>query len=250
MICSKISEMIGFECHPLSDDGSVAMIDTPFVFSDGDEMPVFVEKVAGQVRFFDDGNVILHFRGRGVSMDDKRQTRFLKNIAEPNGVQLNEMGELEIWSKAEAAPSAFAKYMATLLAVRAWEVGQEGVVTDTSLFLDEVTMCLRAWQPQASIRDGREYAGISGHTYKMDLEFDGRPVLAVGTHSAAVNSAAKKLLDVNAAARDSRPDVLVVMDDRHDPELAKREGLVLESVCTVMMMTKLERNAKAPARMN
>jgi hypothetical protein len=245
MICSKISEMIGFECHPLSDDGSVAMIDTPFAFSDGDEIPVFVEKVAGQVRFFDDGNVILHFRGRGVSLDDNRQTRFLKNLAEPNGVRLNDMGELEIWTRAEDAPSAFAKYMSTMLAVCAWEVGQDGATTDTSLFLDEVTMCLRAWKPAAMIRDGKEFAGVSGHVYKMDLEFDGRAVLAIGTHPAAVSAAAKKLLDIGAATSNANIDILVVIDDRQDAELAKREGLVLESVANVLMMTRLERNANA-----
>jgi hypothetical protein len=250
MICSKISEMIGFECHPLSDDGNVAMIDTPFVFSDGDGVPVFVEKIAGQVRFFDDGNIIMHFRGRGVTLEDNRQTRFLKNLAEPNGVRLNDMGELEIWARAEEAPAAFAKYMSTILAVCAWEVEQDGATTDTSLFLDEVTMCLRAWKPHASFKEGREYVGVSGHSYRMDLEFDGRAVLAIGTHPATVSSAAKKLLDIGAATGNSDLDVLVVIDDRQDPDLAKREGLVLESVASVLMMTRLERNANAVQRPN
>jgi len=250
MICSKISEMIGFECHPLSDDGSVAMIDTPFVFSDGDGVPVFVEKVAGQVRFFDDGNVILHFRGRGVTLEDHRQTRFLKSLAESNGVRLNDMGELEIFAKADDAPAAFAKYISTILAVCSWEVDQHGVSTDTSLFLDEVTMCLRAWKPGASFGDGKEYAGVSGHKYKMDLDFDGRAVLAIGTHPATVSSAAKKLLDIGAATANEKLDVLVVIDDRHDAEAAKSEALILDSVATTLMMTRLEKNASLPHRLN
>ncbi|QYF94213.1 DUF1828 domain-containing protein [Massilia sp. PAMC28688] len=246
MICSKISELIGFECHPLSDDGSVAMIDTPFAFADGDGVPVYVEKLANQVRFFDDGNVILHFRGRGVTLDDHRHTRFLRNLAEPNGVQLNAMGELEIWAKADEAPAAFARYMSTLLAVCAWEVDQTGASTDTSLFLDEVTMCLRAWKPHASIGEGADYVGVSGQVYKMDLQLDGRAVLAIGTHPATVSTAAKKLLDISAATENAELDVLVVIDDRQDAELAKREGLVLDSVSSVLMMTRLERNANTP----
>lgn len=243
MICSKISEMIGFECHPLSDDGSVAMIDTPFVFADGDGIPVFVERLENHVRFFDDGNVILHFRGRGVTLDDHRHTRFLKNLSEPNGVQLNDMGELEIWARADEAPAAFARYMSTLLAVCAWEVNQTGAYTDTSLFLDEVTMCLRAWKPSASIEEGMDYTGVSGQVYRMDLQFDGRAVLAIGTHPATVSTTARKLLDISAATDNAKLDVLVVIDDRHDPDLAKREGLVLESVSSVLMMTRLEKNA-------
>ena len=250
MICSKISEMIGFECHPLSDDGSVAMIDTPFVFSDGDGVPVFVEKVGSQVRFFDDGNVILHFHGRGVTFDDNRRTRFLRNLAEPNGVSLNEMGELEIWAKADEAPAAFAKYISTILSVCSWELDQDGASTDTSLFLDEVTMCLRAWKPHASFGEGKEYAGVSGHKYKMDLEFDGRAVLAIGTHPATVNSAAKKLLDIGAATANEKLDVLVVIDDRRDPEAAKSESLILDSVASTLMMTRLEQNANSAHRVN
>jgi hypothetical protein len=95
------------------------------------------------------------------------------------------------------------------------------------------------------IRDGKEFAGVSGHVYKMDLEFDGRAVLAIGTHPAAVSAAAKKLLDIGAATSNANIDILVVIDDRQDAELAKREGLVLESVANVLMMTRLERNANA-----
>ena len=130
MICTHISEIIGLSCHPLSDDGNVAMIDTPFVFADGDNIPVFVEKLGGKVRFFDDGGAILHLRGRGVFLDDHRKTRFIKNLAGPNGVALSDMGELEIWTDSADAPAAFAKYVSTMLALVKWEHEQIGVGTD------------------------------------------------------------------------------------------------------------------------
>ena len=96
MICSTLSGLIGFTCQPLNDDGSVAMIDTPFAFPDGDGIPVFVEKPQGRTRFFDDGATIMHLLGRGVVLDDHRKTRLMKDLAEPNGVALTDMGELEI----------------------------------------------------------------------------------------------------------------------------------------------------------
>lgn len=71
------------------------------------------------------------------------------------------------------------------------------------------------------MREGREYVGVSGHAYKIDLEFDGRAVLAIGTHAASVNSAAMKLLDIGAATSNQKFDVSVVIDDRFDPEAAK-----------------------------
>lgn len=243
MICSNLSQMIGFTCHPLSEDGHVAMIRTPFTFPDGDGIPVFVEKLGTQVRFFDDGGVLLHFRGKGVSLDDQRKTRFVRTLAEPNGVKLNETGELEIWARAENASVAFEKYMATMLALSNWELDQDGVATDMSLFLDEVAMCLRSWKSAASLRDGVEVVGVSGHVYKMDLQFDDSAVLAVGIHPASISSTAKKLLDIRGANENEGFKVLVVIDDRRDPVTARREGLVLDSVANVLMMTRLEERA-------
>lgn len=243
MICSNISQMIGFTCHPLSEDGHVAMIRTPFTFPDGDGIPVFVEKLGTQVRFFDDGGVLMHFRGKGVSLDDQRKTRFVKSLGEPNGVLLNETGELEIWARTENASVAFAKYMATMLALSNWELDQEGVATDMSLFLDEVAMCLRSWKSTASLGDGVEVVGVSGHVYKMDLQFDDSAVLAIGIHPASISSTAKKLLDIRGANANEGFKVLVVIDDRRDPVTARREGLVLDSVANVLMMTRLEERA-------
>lgn len=242
MICSTLSTLIGFTCYPLSDDGSIAMIDAPFAFPDGDSIPIYVENAGGQIRFFDDGGAILHLMGRGISLEDKRKTRFIKTLASPYGVSLNDMGELEIFAPAAEAPAAFAKYISAMLSLSRWEHDQEGASTDTSLFIDEVVLCLRAWKPNATIGEGREYAGVSGHIYKMDIEFDGGSALALGTHPAAISAAAKKLLDIRSSTENEGLKVLVVIDDRHEPETAKKEGLILDSVANVMMMSKLERS--------
>jgi hypothetical protein len=247
MICSSISAMLGFECHPLTDDGRVAMIDTPFAFPDGDEIPVFVEKLAGQVRFFDDGGVITHLLGRGISLDDHRKTRFIKNLAEPNGVSLTELGELEIWARLEDAPTAFGKYISTMLALSSWEAHQAGVATDTSLYLDEVAMCLKSWKSAVPLNDGQDVTGVSGHVYTMDFNFDGKAVLAIGTHPATVGSTAKKLLDIRAATQNDGLKILLIIDDRRDADVARSEGLILDSLSNVMMMTQLQRRAQVGA---
>jgi hypothetical protein len=243
MICNRISEILGLTCHPLTDDGLVAMIDSPFRYPDGDELPIFVEKLGPQIRFFDDGGALLHLFSRGISLDDHRKTKFIKNIAEPNHVKLNDLGELEIWSNETDAPTAFANYIAAMLSLVKWEMDQIGVSTDISLFLDEVSMCLRAWKPNAQFTVGPEYTGISGHTYKLDFCVDREAVIAISPHHAAVSSAAKKMLDIRAVGGYADLKIIVIMDDRQEADLAKREGRVLESVGNVMMMSALERHA-------
>ena len=243
MICSRMSEMLGLACHPLSDDGLIATIASPFTYPDGDEIPIFVEKLGPQVRFFDDGEMLLHLLGRGLSLDDHRKTKFIKNFAEPNNVQLNEQGELEIWSTEEGAPAAFAQYISTLLTLSKWESEQIGVATDIALFLDEVAICLRAWKPQAKIIEAPEYTGISGHIYKLHFSVDGDAVLAVNPRHASVSSAAKKLLDIRAVDEQKSLKIFVIMDDRENKEAAKNEARVLGMVANVMMMSSLEGRA-------
>lgn len=243
MICSQISELLGFTCQPLSDDGSVALIDTPFSFEDGVSVNVFVEKTGSQIRFFDDGEILLHFLGRGVRLDGARQTRFIKTIADSHGVSFTEQGELEIWTSSLTASVAFASFTSTLVGLIEWEKGQIGVASDLSLLISEVALCLQAWKPVAKLTNNPAYTGISGHVYKLDFDFDGQGVIAITPHHAAVSSAIKKLVDILSAPNNQKMKIMVVIDDRQDPVGAAKESLILDAVSNVMSMTALEKQA-------
>jgi hypothetical protein len=90
MICNNLTNLLGVECVPLNEAGNVAFISTPFSFDDGEGVPVFAEVVAGQVRFFDDSGVMMHFIGRGVRLDDRKRLRFITTAAEAGGARLTE----------------------------------------------------------------------------------------------------------------------------------------------------------------
>lgn len=243
MVCANITGLIGVTCHPLSDDGSVAMLDTSFRFADGDAIPVFVEKIPGKVRFFDDGGVLRHFLGRGIKIESNRNTVFLKTAGEAHGVKLTQEGEFEIWSSDREAPDAFAKYMSALVAVTDWERSQEGVASDMSLFVMEVEQCLRALDPFRSLREKPQYVGISGQVYKLDFDFDGKAVIAITPHRASVSSAIRKLIDIRSRAENVGFDAMIVIDDRRDPDAANSESQVLGAVSKVWPMSRLEQKA-------
>jgi hypothetical protein len=133
MIWRRISAILGIACHPLSDDGLVAIVDSPFKFPDGDDIPIFIEKSGKQLRFFDDGGALLHLLGRGFSIDEHSETRFVRDLAEPHQVALNKIGELEIWSTEKEALAAFANYISTMLSLAKWESDQMGIATETTL---------------------------------------------------------------------------------------------------------------------
>lgn len=125
MINENISQLLGFEIEPLVDDGSVGMVTTPFLFEDGDEVPVYVEASDGKIRFFDDGDVILHLMGRGVPLDEKGDTDFIRELIAHTGATLNKSGEIEAWASASEAPQAFARYLSAVLTMVRWEHEQE-----------------------------------------------------------------------------------------------------------------------------
>lgn len=125
-----ISQIIGYPCHSLTDDGNVAIISTPFTFEDGDRVPAYVELGSGVVRFFDDGDVFFHFLGRGIPVDAEGGAEFLSAIAEANGVSYSGAGDIEIQTVQEHCSSAFAKYMAAMLALISWEKAWEAEFYD------------------------------------------------------------------------------------------------------------------------
>lgn len=247
MICDSLSAMIGFDCCPLTAAGNVALISTPFQFEDGEGVPVFAEVVDGQVRFFDDGGVMLHFLGRGMNLDDKRRLKFIATAAEMNGAVLNEQGEIEVWSSVESAPTAFAKYVSAILAVSAWERDQRGVSVDAALLIEDVEMALRAWRPSAPVlRDPEPFKGVSGQAYKFELLFDGQGVIATSPHPNAISANLRKLIDIKGLLANDALQFLVVIDDRNDPDAADREARVVQSVATVVPFSSLGRHVANP----
>ena len=246
MICANISELLGIDCMPVNEECTIARLDSPFAFDDGDGVPIYVEAVNGQIRFFDDGGTMMHFLGRGIILDDGRKTRFIKSAVEPNGVSFTEDGDIEVWASAEQAPAAFASYVAALLNIVSWERDQRGASTDTALLVDEVAMYLRAWKPTAELVVGPEYIGVSRQVHRLDFKFDGQGVLATSAHAQAVSASLKKLLDIRGGG-EGDAGLLVVIDDRFDKERAKREGLIIQTVASVLPFTRLAQNARGPS---
>ena len=130
MNCAAISEITGYECYPLNSDDTVAQIETPFKFEDGDDIPAYVELGADSVQFFDDGEVYDHFAGRGLFFGKDYDIGFLSEIAASNGVSFSDKCIIEIAAMPQDAAAAFAKYMAAMLAFVSWEKTWEANMQD------------------------------------------------------------------------------------------------------------------------
>lgn len=243
MACSDITRLIGMTCSPLSDDGSVAMLETAFTFADGDAIPVFIEKTGGMVRFFDDGGTLMHFAGRGLRLTNRRNIKFLTNAGAPHGVTLNDSGDFEVWAPSADAPKAFASYISAMISIADWERSQEGVAPDLSLLIEEVGQCLRALNQGIPLQENPEFVGISGQHYALDFDFEGKAVIAISPHRQSVSAAIRKLVDIRSSPENVGFEAMIILDDRYEPIAAKNEGRVLNAVGNVWPMTRLEARA-------
>lgn len=249
MSCNEISSLLGFSCHPLNEDGSVALIDTPFTFEDGDGLPVFVEKVGQNVRFFDDNEVVFHFLGRGLGdSSGGLRTRFIKTAIAPYGLSLNDANVIEVWASQEQSKEAFARYLSGLLAIVGWEHDNQGVGIDSSYFVEEVALYLAAWKKGLKVNPSPVFTGMSKTEYRLDFEVGGEAVIAIRPHPYSVGNALRKMVDI--AGFDPDVKFRVVIDDRIDAEAAKTQGVILSSMATIMPMTRLLKLSHATEAVN
>lgn len=240
MICTNLSEILGFKCHPISDDGLVASIDTAFQFEDGDFIPIYLQSFSNQIRFFDGGETLFHLSGRGLNLNRSQGTRFIKTLVEKSGASLNKDGEIEVFCNGESISKAFSSYIQALLSIVRWEYDQQGINTDTDLFIHEVSMYFKSVYPHKEQKESPEYIGVSGHKYKFDFVHGGDAILAISSHPNSVASTLKKLIDIKQQSINSNLSSLVVIDDRQDKELANSQSKILTAVSKVLPMTTLQ----------
>lgn len=230
-------------CSPIGD--AVEVI-TPFTFSDGGGIEVFAQTVGSHVHFFDDGFTLMHIHGVGIDLGDtKKRWTPLKNIAQTHGVTLSDKGVFHLLAPIEKASHGFAKLVSTLIDVAAWEREQMGVSQDAASLIDEVAMYLRAWKPtEELIEKPSAIYGRSRRALKFDFQLGGTFIDAIQPTSQSTGSELRKMLDLNEETA-----VMVIVDDRKQPEKAKQEMEIIGRIGTAWAMSSLVSVSEATGRM-
>jgi hypothetical protein len=242
MICDHLSSLLGMHCLPLDEAGTVALVETPFRFDDGDAVQIFVQATGNEVRFFDDGATAWHMVGRGLDVSDGRKHgRVLQGIADFHGLCLNERLCLEAKGEIDLAPQHFARFVAAMLAMAAWEREHRDADVDAALLLDEVAVLLARASPELPLQRGVVMEGVSKQQHKVDFVLGNAVILAVRPESRSVSAAIRRLIDVKNAPTNAELEYRVVVDDRLDPAAAQREGSILSAVASVTNFRSLER---------
>lgn len=244
MNCAHLTDTLGFACTLLDEAGQLAHVATPFRFADGDPLPVYLELADGQARFFDDGGVFLHFKGRGLTLDGRSQARFITKAAERHGASYSADWILQASAPAAQLQDAFSRYMGALHALCAWELDNEGIAQDPALLVEEAVLAILARQPQARIEREPVVTGVSGKTRAFSLAVDGKIIAVTSAHHAAVASALLNMVDARQAADNQGREFMFLLDDRLHPERAHADATILQAAAPVQLLSNLQ--AAAP----
>lgn len=237
MNCEQLQQLVGMRCSQI---GEAVEVRTPFTFTDGDSLELFAQTFGSQVLFFDDGFTLQHLHDAGIRIaSNKRRWAPLREIASNYGVTLSEDGVFETLCSLDNPSQGFARMISTLLGIAAWEREQAGVSMDADWFVQEVAFYLQAWKPQAHIVKNPKIKGFSGRSISFDFEFEGQFIDAVAPHSASTGAELRKIVDLTSTSTYADKEVMVIVDDRFNPDLAKQEMGIISRVAKTWGMSSL-----------
>lgn len=237
MNCDQLQQIIGMRCNPIGD--AIEVI-TPFTFSDGDGLEMFAKSAGNLIHFFDDGLTVHHLHGIGIKIGtNKKRWQPLRNIAANHGVTLSDDGVFETLCSSSNPSLGFARMVSTLLGVASWEREQHGVAIDAEWLIEEVALYLKSWKPSSNLIEKPSARGFSGRVLHFDFELNGQYVDAIQPHSASTGAELRKIVDLSSSLSNKDKSVLVIVDDRSNPDAAKQEIGILGRVTEAWSMTGL-----------
>lgn len=219
--------------------GKALFVGLPFLFSDGEPVPLYVETDGDRVRFFDNGDMLFHMAAVGLDVSDRRRWRPFQTIATRYGISLKDDGEFEAWEKTDNAPAGFARFLSAMLAAADWERENVGIPADARWLIDEVEFYLHAWKPKAKFDKSVPVYGFTGRAYEFDFRLDDELIDVIPASPIATGGELRKLLDVRRMSANRDIGIRVVIDDRRDPKRADNEAKIISGLATAWPMSKL-----------
>lgn len=250
MSCQELNELLGISITPITDDGLVAWLSTPFDMPNGSKAPFYIERLGTHVRFFDDGCLYMYFCNLGLDEGSTKNFRFLREAAKNAGGNVNHDGVVEVISKLSDASSAFKIYLNIIQNLSSWEEQHRTVNHSAELFVEEVALHLRAWKGFDAISLNKKVRGVTGTEYTFPLAIGDRPVMAIQANKQQASSALHRLVDIRTDPDNSGIRPMVIIDDRQNVKKATSEAKILSAVSTVLPMSRLISNAISASSMH
>lgn len=243
MICHNLSEILGFTCHPLNADGSVAFIDSSFELSDGGSMPIYIKQLGSNIMFFDDHETVYHYIKKGYRGTNKKlDTKFIRAAIAPYNLDFDE-NQISVWGTLDNAKSVFSRYLSGLISASNLDQPDQEADGRIQRLTNEVADLLQAWKPGAAIKPHPKYKGLSKTKYQLDFQVDDEAVVIATPNSNSIGAALRKMVDI--AGNHHSIKFRVILEDRFASEKKiKAQSTILSTMATVMSLSSLKRECE------
>jgi hypothetical protein len=243
MNCTGLLQHLGFECAPRPNNG--ARIFSPFTFSDGTHLGVYVEPLQdGKLLVTDHGDAFMHLSGQGVKITPRR-LRWAATRCAP--VDVSEGGALQLVSDTGRIGAAVAAVLDASLRIAHQQVDWAPSIA-AAQFTELVAEEIKAIAPE-KVRRSVTVIGVSGHQieFPIGVALPDRsiafvqPISSDGRHIdwAAVYRATGKMTDIQQAGIDADRR-LIVLDDSSARDDAARAITLLHTSATVLPFSTRE----------
>lgn len=238
MSCEKLFKQMGFECQPR--DGGTYFVSTPLCFADGEPISMYFSERGNSVLVSDNANTIFHLNSVGMDVSDRKKWRSIRQTVSSFGLTLNDSGEVTGDALLKGAHHLVSRYLGAMLAIADYEREHSGISDELAQFLDEVEFHLKAWKPNEQLTRNPQITGHSSRSHFFHFQFGKELIDAAKPHSIRTGSILRKAADLQNASIPLQ--VMVVMDDREDPERAAIETDILSTLVKVLPFTRLSKN--------
>jgi hypothetical protein len=206
-------------------------------FPDGEPIGFYIEENNNTFRISDNADTIFHFRSLGLDVSDRKKWKGIGHIIKSFGMNLENTGEITGIALSSGASSLVSRCIAAMLALADLEREMMNIAPELSDYIDEVEGHLRLWKPNEKLERNVYVTGHSGRLHSFHFKQTNDLIEAARPHSGRTGSILRKAADVHNSS--TPPKILVVMDDRDDPERAKIETDILSTLVKVLPFSRL-----------
>lgn len=237
--CESLFARMGFECRERSP--GVYRVFTPLSFCDGEPIGLYFIQKSDTVHVSDNANTLFHLRSVGMDVSDRKKWKGIRQIVENFGIKLRDSGEVTAFASTTGAADLVSRYMAAMLSVADLERETFGITAEVSTYIDEVEEHLKMWKPDLDLILRPMVTGHSGRVHNFHFQFGDELIEAARPHSNRTGSILRKAADIQNSANPFQ--IMVVMDDREDPDRARAESDILMTMVKVLPFTRLASNS-------
>lgn len=238
MSCDNLFRTMGFHC--IERRPGIFRVFSPITFPDGEPIGWYAEEAEKTVTISDNANTLFRLRSVGLDVSERNKWRSVKHIVESFGMKLKDSGEIIGVAQSVGAAKLVSNYIGAMLSISELEREVHEVTVESADFVEEVGARLLLWKPDSKLDRRPSVTGHSGRVHRFDFLFDDELVEAARPNPTRTGSILRKSTDVKNA--DNPPSILVVMDDRDDPERADYEIRILNSIVRVLPFSRLANN--------